>query len=95
VDMYLFAVENENLSGVYNMAAPKPVTNLELTRAIAKQLHRPLWAPRVPAFALKLLMGEMSTIVLGSTKVSAAKIEGAGFRFGFPEVEGALREIYG
>ena len=95
VDMYLFAVENENLSGVYNMAAPNPVTNLELTRAIAKQLHRPLWAPRVPGFALKLLMGEMSTIVLGSTKVSAAKIEGAGFKFGFPDVEGALREMYG
>jgi uncharacterized protein (TIGR01777 family) len=95
VNMYLMGIENESLSGVYNMVAPNPVTNAQLTKAIAKQLHRPLWAPRVPAFVLKLLLGEMSLVVLGSTKVSAAKIEGAGFKFAYPDVEGALREIYG
>lgn len=95
VDMYLLAIENESLSGVYNMAAPNPVTNKQLTRAVAKQLHKPLWAPRVPAFVLKLLLGEMSMVVLGSTKVSSAKIEGVGFKFKYPEVDGALREIYG
>jgi uncharacterized protein (TIGR01777 family) len=95
VDMYLFGIENEKLTGVYNMVAPKPVTNLQLTQVIAKQLHKPLWAARVPAFALKLLMGEMSTIVLGSTKVSSAKIEEAGFKFGFGTIEKALKEIYG
>lgn len=95
VDMYLYAIENENFTGVYNMVSPNPVTNTQLTKAIAKQLHRPLWAPNVPAFVLKLLMGEMGTIVLGSTKVSAQKIEGEGFKFKFPVIVPALKDIYG
>lgn len=95
VDMYMLGIENEKFTGVYNMVAPHPVTNAQLTKAIAKQLHKPLWAPKVPAFVLKLLMGEMSTIVLGSTKVSAQKIEDAGFKFKYPEITSALSEIYG
>lgn len=95
VDMYLFAIEKEDMKGVYNMVAPNPVTNKQLTQAIAKQLHKPLWAPNVPAFVLKLILGEMSTIVLGSTKVSAQKIANAGFKFTYPELEPALKEIYG
>lgn len=95
VDMYMLGIENENFRGVYNQVAPNPVTNAQLTKAIATQLHKPLWAPKVPAFVLKLLMGEMSTIVLGSTKVSAQKIEDAGFKFKYPDIESALAEIYG
>jgi len=95
VDMYLFAIENDNFEGVYNMVAPNPVTNKQLTQAIAKQLHKPLWLPYVPAFLLKLLLGEMSTIVLGSTKVSAKKIEDSGFKFAYTNVAEALKEIYG
>jgi len=95
VGMYLFAIDNEDFEGIYNMVAPNPVTNMQLTQAIAKQLHKPLWLPKVPAFLLKLLLGEMSTIVLGSTKVSSKKIEAAGFKFSYPEVSSALRQIYG
>ncbi len=95
VDMYMLGIEDGTFSGVYNMVAPNPVTNAQLTKAIAKQLHKPLWAPKVPAFLLKLLMGEMSTIVLGSTKVSAQKIEDAGYKFKYPEVASALKQIYG
>jgi uncharacterized protein (TIGR01777 family) len=95
VNMYMLAIENESFTGVYNMVSPNPVTNKQLIQAIAKQLHKPLWAPKVPAFLLKLLLGEMSTIVLGSTKVSAQKIEDAGFSFKYPDITSALREIYG
>jgi uncharacterized protein (TIGR01777 family) len=95
VNMYLLGIENKNLSGVYNMVAPNPVTNKQLTQAVAKQLHKPLWAPNVPGFVLKLLLGEMSSIVLGSTKVSAQKIEDAGFKFKFTNLEAALSAIYG
>lgn len=95
LNMYLFGIENKELSGVYNMAAPNPVTNKQLTQAIAKQLHKPLWAPNVPAFLLKLMLGEMSTIVLSGTKVSSQKIQDAGFIFKFTEVATALNEIYG
>jgi uncharacterized protein (TIGR01777 family) len=94
IDMYLFALENEDVKGVYNMVAPGPVTNAQLTKAIAKQLHRPLWLPNVPAFLLKMLLGEMSTIVLGGAKVSSQKIEGAGFSFTYIDVAAALIEIY-
>jgi len=77
------------------MVAPNPVTNKQLTQAVARQLHKPLWLPNVPAFFLKLLLGEMSTIVLGSTKVSAQKIEDAGFNFKYTDITSALKEIYG
>lgn len=93
--MYLYGIEQSTLTGVYNMAAPQPVTNEGLTKAIAKQLKRPLWLPKVPAFLLKLALGEMATVVLGSTKVSTDKIEQAGFKFKYPDVESALKEIYG
>lgn len=95
IDMYLYGIENAKLEGVYNMVAPNPVTNKQLTQAIAKQLHKPLWLPKVPAFLLKLLLGEMSTVVLGSTKVSAQKIEDAGFNFKYTDITSALKEIYG
>ena len=94
VDMYLHAIERINLSGVYNMVAPNPVTNKQFTKALAKQLRRPVWPINIPAFIFKLLMGEMSTIVLGSTRVSAEKIENDGFVFKFPELTNALKEIY-
>jgi len=94
VGIYMLAVENMALEGVYNMVAPDPVTNKQLTQAIAKLLHKPLWLPNIPAWALKLALGEMSTLVLGSTKVSAQKIQDAGYVFKFPELEEALKEIY-
>jgi uncharacterized protein (TIGR01777 family) len=94
VDMYLHGIENEKLEGVYNMVAPNPVTNNELTRAVAKQLNKPLWMPNVPTFFLKLLLGEMSSIVLSSTKVSAQKIKDTGFKFKYPSLALALKEIY-
>jgi uncharacterized protein (TIGR01777 family) len=94
-DMYLMAIENEHLDGTYNMAAPHPVTNKQLIQAVAKQLHRPLWLPGVPAFVLKTALGEMSTVVLGSTKASVEKIQRAGYQFKFPKITEALKDIYG
>lgn len=93
-DMYLYGVENEKLSGAFNMCSPYPVTNASLTKAIAKQLRKPLWLPKVPAFALKLALGEMSAVVLGSTKMSTQKVEETGFKFSFPEINKALQDIY-
>lgn len=92
--MYRFAIEHEELSGTFNMVAPEPVTNKQFTRAIAKVLNRPFWLPNVPAFALKLALGEMSTVVLGSTNASAKKIKAAGYSFSYPELSTALKDIY-
>jgi uncharacterized protein (TIGR01777 family) len=94
-DMYLYGIEHKNLTGIFNMAAPVPVTNQQLTKALSKQFKRPLWLPNVPAFLLKVVLGEMATIVLGSTKVDITKIEQTGFKFKYPELESALKEIYG
>lgn len=95
VDMYLYGIENEILTGVYNMVAPLPVTNMQMSHAVAKQLHRPFWAPNVPAFIIKLLFGEMALVVLGSTRVSSHKIEATGYNFAYPDITSALKEIYG
>jgi uncharacterized protein (TIGR01777 family) len=94
-DMYTYGIENINLTGVYNMVAPQPVTNKQFTKAIARQLHKPIWPLRVPSFIFKILLGEMSIIVLGSTRVSAQKIEDEGFVFKYPALAEALKEIYG
>jgi uncharacterized protein (TIGR01777 family) len=94
VDMYLYGIENIHLTGVYNMTAPQPVTNKQLMKAIARQLHRPLWPLKVPGFVFKLMMGEMSVIILGSTKASAQKIENEGFIFKYPVLAEALKVIY-
>lgn len=93
IDLYLFGIEND-LTGVYNMVAPHPATNAKLTITSATELNRPLWLPKVPAFALKLVLGEMSAVVLASTKVSAAKTEQAGFVFKYPTIKEAIHEIY-
>ncbi len=95
VKMYVYGIEHVTLSGVYNMTAPNPVTNKQLTKAIAQQLHKSFWAPNVPVFVLKLIMGEMSLAVLESTRTSSKKIEDTGFKFDYPELFGALKEIYG
>lgn len=95
ISMYVYALENANLNGVYNMVAPNPVTNKTLTSEIAVALNKSLWLPNIPAFTLKLVMGEMSIAILGSTKASAEKIVSAGFKFMYPEIKEALTEIYG
>lgn len=92
VNLYVYAVEKE-LDGAFNAVADN-VSNAELTNAIAKQLHRPLWLPKVPKFALKLVLGELSTMVLEGVHVSNQKIKDTGFQFEHPNLESALEYIY-
>lgn len=72
---------DEAMAGVYNATAPAPVTNGEFTRVLAAQLERPALLP-VPAPALRLAHGELSSLLLGGQKVLPARLEAAGFRFG-------------
>jgi hypothetical protein len=90
--IYLFLLKH-TLSGVYNGVAPGPVTNSKMTRIIASHLNKPLWLPKVPKFALKLLLGEMGALALESQLVSAAKIEEAGFRFHYVNLEKAVEDL--
>jgi len=91
--MYIEALENESWAGVYNGVVSPPVTNAELTKLISKVLDRPQWIPKVPAFALDLAFGEMAEVVLGSSYVENARLRTTDFRYEFPELEGALRDL--
>jgi uncharacterized protein len=90
----LGCVDDAELRGPVNLTAPAPVTNRELTRALARTLHRPAVVP-VPAFGLKLLYGEMAEIVTTGQRVVPARLERAGYAFRYAEIEPALRELLG
>jgi uncharacterized protein (TIGR01777 family) len=89
--MYIHLIEDETLRGAFNAVSPNPVTNREFTQVLARVLGKPLWLPAVPEFALKLMLGEMAYIILKGGKASSDKIEQTGFKFTFPDLEGALR----
>jgi uncharacterized protein (TIGR01777 family) len=91
--IYIFAVQN-SLEGVYNATAPIPVTNEQLTKAIAHVLQKPLFMPNVPKFMMKLVLGEMHELLFSSQNVNSDKIQKAGFHFRYESVEKALNEIY-
>ncbi|MBD2767346.1 TIGR01777 family protein [Hymenobacter sp. BT664] len=93
--LFMAMLEEESWQGTYNAVAPQPVTNQQFTEVLAQVLHRRLLLPKVPAFGLKLAMGEMSDIVLASQNVSARKVLAQGFRFEYPELRGALEALYG
>lgn len=91
--MYIYAIENSQLKGAYNAVAPIPVRNNEFSKTLASTLNRPYWFPKVPKFLLQFLFGEMSIVVLGSTKVSAQKIQNAGFAFQYRTLEMCLKNL--
>lgn len=91
VGAIVFALANKNLSGPVNLAAPEPATMREFCKAMGRAMGRPSWAP-VPGFALQILLGEMSTMLLGGQKVVPKKLQEAGYRFKFPQLDVALRD---
>lgn len=87
-----FLLENEQAEGAFNLSAPEPLSNAEFTKILAKVLRRPYWLP-VPAFLLRLVLGEMSTLVLEGQFVLPERLQKLGFRFRFPRAEEALRDL--
>ncbi|MGH7246944.1 MAG: TIGR01777 family oxidoreductase [Pseudomonadota bacterium] len=92
VGLIAFALGCDSLRGPVNATAPNPVTNADFTRALSKVLHRPAVIP-IPALALRLLFGEMAQVVLASQRVLPEAANAAGYRFAYPELEAALRQI--
>lgn len=82
---------DESMQGAYNATAPNPVTNAEFTQVLARCLKRPALLP-VPAWLLKILLGEMSELVLGSQRVLPQRLLAQGFEFQYPELDSALRQ---
>ena len=92
VKMFVFVVERK-VKGIYN-AVTHNTTNAALTKAIAQQLKKPLFLPKVPSFFLKIIFGEMSKIILGGNRVSGVKIIEQGFKPNYPTLEVALSDIF-
>lgn len=92
VGLLVFASQNEKVAGPVNGTAPNPVRNKEFTKALASSLHRPAFLP-APAFALKIVMGELADLVLYSQNVLPKKALAAGYSFKFLTVQAALNEI--
>ncbi|NEW77954.1 MAG: TIGR01777 family protein [Gelidibacter sp.] len=92
-NMYVAAIENSELKGIYNAVATEHITNKSLTKMIAKKLKKPLWLPNIPAFFLKLILGEMALILLEGSRVSSEKIVASGFKFEFPTLKYALKDL--
>ena len=89
VQAILFCLDSEDASGPINLTAPEPVTNAELSKALGKVLHRPAFMP-VPALAVKLLYGEMSSIVTTGKRVLPKRLTELGYEFRYTDVEAAL-----
>jgi hypothetical protein len=90
----LFCVDNGAIAGAVNVVAPEPVTNRELSRALGRALHRPAILP-VPGFALRLLYGEMATIVTTGQRVIPKALLDGGFEFSHREIGAALTDVIG
>ncbi|MCG2420028.1 TIGR01777 family oxidoreductase [Aequorivita sp. F47161] len=90
--IYLFLLKNQ-LEGKYNAVAPNPVQNKRMTKMIAAKLNNPLWLPNIPAFVLKLVLGEMAVLVLEGQLVSSHKIEELGYHFKYYNLENALQDL--
>jgi uncharacterized protein len=93
-NIFLWALQNPNIQGTFNAVAPGPLSNFDLTKAISTAKGGWYLLIPAPAFALRLVMGEMADVVLGSTRVSSQKIENQGFVFRFPEAVDALRDLF-
>lgn len=93
-EMVRWIVETPAVNGPVNVTAPHPVTNREFARALGRALHRPALAP-VPRFALKIVLGEMAAAVLTSHRALPGRAQAAGYHFRYPEIDIALRGIFG
>ena len=87
-----FLLHQEDTSGPYNACAPKPVRNREFAKTLGSVLHRPTFMP-MPALALKVCLGELSSLLLGGQKAVPARLLEAGFTFQFTDLRAALDDL--
>lgn len=89
-----FLMENTEANGPYNLISPQATSNAEFMRTLTKTLKRPYWFP-APAFFLRLVLGEMSLLVTEGRFAQPKRLLEQGYVFRFPELEGALKDIFG
>jgi uncharacterized protein (TIGR01777 family) len=91
--IFISAAENTSLQGVFNAAAPNPVTNANMIRAIQSIRKQISFKIHVPVFLLRMMLGERASILLASQKISAEKITAHGFEFSFNEIISAMKNL--
>ncbi|MDP3353174.1 MAG: TIGR01777 family oxidoreductase [Flavobacteriaceae bacterium] len=91
--LLLYSLNNSNMIGSYNAVAPQHITNKQLTNLLAYKLHKRIWLPKAPSFILKLLFGEMSSIILKGNRVSCEKLLSSKFTFKYPKIDEALDNL--
>lgn len=94
LEIYSFLVEQPGISGPVNCTAPQILNNAEFTTALGRALHRPTPLP-APGFMLRLLLGEMSSMLLQGSRVQPTILEESGFSFRFPRIDQALDDLVG
>ncbi|MBK9193782.1 MAG: TIGR01777 family protein [Flavobacteriales bacterium] len=95
VQLYIHAMEHGTMSGAYNACAGEQLHQRDVMRAVAKAVRRPLFPIAVPAFALRLAMGERSALLTEGSRASSQRRKDAGLTFEFDTLESALRDLIG
>jgi uncharacterized protein (TIGR01777 family) len=93
VNIFLFLIEHEEIRGPVNVTAPQPVTNREFTKALGTALNKFTFMPSVPGFMLKLVMGEFGSVLLKGQRVFPKRLLESDFRFDYPDIHLALRNV--
>ena len=95
IGVIVHALTMESLRGPVNCAAPNPVTNHEFTKTLGRVLNRPTFLS-VPAFALRLILGEMADdLLLSGARLEPKRLVETQYQFRYPQLEGALRAVLG
>ena len=93
-NIYIYALQNQEMTGAYNAVAPEHITNKEFIRKAAQKIDKPFWFPNIPAFVLKLGFGQLSSMLLSGSRVSSEKLLAAGYSFQFPDIDSAFENLY-
>jgi NAD dependent epimerase/dehydratase family enzyme len=88
-----FLLENENAEGPYNLIAPTPTSNAEFMRIVANELKRPYWF-HLPSFLLRIPLGEMTVMLTEGAYSQPRRLLELGYKFQFPKLEGAVRDLF-
>lgn len=93
VGLLLLPLGNRDLCGPFNGTAPQPVTNKDFGKALGRTLGRPAFMP-TPGFMLRLMLGEVAEVITNGVRVLPKRGQAAGYSFKFPDIDGALRDIF-
>jgi uncharacterized protein (TIGR01777 family) len=94
VKIFTSLILEEIESGIYNGVAPEPVTHRAMMKGLAKAQHSRIYLPAVPAFVLKLVLGELSSELLANQNILPARLEKQKFMYKYPRLEDALKAVY-